>query len=90
MALLLGFGKIKFLVKTILVSIRKEKEAFLKTQHPEFSRLFQRLVNDFYMEIKWDFHTWSQFAYLVIQIHFLIKYSSIRFEVDALRHLQNL
>lgn len=50
------------IIKTILVSIRKEKEAFLKTQHPEFSRLFQRLVKDFYMEIKWDFHTWIPFV----------------------------
>jgi hypothetical protein len=49
------------LVKQMYVALRDQSEQHLKKQGHTILRAFENSnVGDFYMEMRWDFHSWSK------------------------------
>lgn len=47
------------LVKTLLINYKQQSRAHLKDRRPKLANMLKE-VGDFYLELKWDFQSWSE------------------------------
>ena len=56
-------------IGTLLKASKDEAHEVLKSRRPHLYDVLNRL-EDFYLEVKWDFHTWSESYHLPLPTYF--------------------